>query len=62
HTYLTGGRKLNAKVALKLGSFFHAKPEYWYRVQVKNELIELKKEKKKVAEYQKYDYRNLVEL
>lgn len=60
--YLSGERKLNAKIALKLSAFSHTKPEHWYRVQVKNELIELKKEKQNVAEYQKYDYRNLVEL
>ena len=60
--YLSGERKLNAKVALKLSAFSHTKPEHWYRVQVKNELIELNKEKQNVAEYQKYDYRNLVEM
>ncbi|MEO5777789.1 MAG: helix-turn-helix domain-containing protein [Flavobacterium sp.] len=60
--YLSGERKLNAEVALKLSAFSHTKPEHWYRVQVKNELIELNKEKHRVAEYQKYDYRNLVEI
>lgn len=60
--YLSGERKLNAKVALKLSAFSHTKPEHWYRVQVKNELIELNKEKQNIAAYQKYDYRNLVEI
>ena len=60
--YLSGERKLNAEVVLKLSAFSHTKPEHWYRVQVKNELIELKKEKQKVVNYQKYDYRNLVEI
>jgi plasmid maintenance system antidote protein VapI len=60
--YLSGERKLNAKVALKLSAFSHTKPEHWYRVQVKNELIELNKEKQNVAAYQKYDYRNLVQI
>jgi antitoxin HigA-1 len=59
--YLSGERKLNAEVVLKLSAFSHTKPEHWYRVQVKNELIELKKEKHKFSDYQKYDYRNLVE-
>lgn len=62
HKYLSGERKLNAEVVLKLSAFSHTKPEYWYRVQIKNELIELKREKQKVAEYKKYDYRNLVEM
>jgi plasmid maintenance system antidote protein VapI len=60
--YLSGERKLNAKVALKLSAFSHTKPEHWYRVQIKNELIELNKEKENVVAYQKYDYRNLVEM
>jgi plasmid maintenance system antidote protein VapI len=60
HKYLSGERKLNATVALKLSTFSHTKPEYWYRVQVKNELIELNKEKENVESYKKYDYRNLV--
>lgn len=60
--YLSGERKLNAQVALKLSTFSHTKPEQWYRVQLKNELIELNKEKANTKEYEKYDYRNLVEV
>jgi plasmid maintenance system antidote protein VapI len=60
HKYLTGERKLNASLVLKLSSFSHVKPEYWLRVEVKNELIEIYKEKEKSQEYQKYDYRNLL--
>lgn len=60
--YLSGERKLNAELVLKLSAFSHTKPEHWYRVQVKNELLELKKEKHKVSDYQKYDYKNLVEV
>lgn len=62
HKYLTGERKLNAEIALKLGSFTHTKPEYWYRIQVKNELMELNKEKRKAQSYNKYDFKNLVEM
>ena len=58
HKYLTGERRLNKSLVLKLSSFSHTKPEYWLRVEVKNELIEISKEKEK--EYQKYDYRNLM--
>lgn len=60
HKYLSGERKLNAKVVLKLSTFSHTKPEQWYRVQIKNELKELKKEN--IENYKKYDYRNLVEI
>ena len=62
HKYLSGERKLNAKLVLKLSTFSHTKPEYWYRVEVKNELIELKKEKQNVDFYKKYDYINLVAI
>jgi addiction module HigA family antidote len=60
HKYLSGERKLNAKVALKLSSFSHTKPEQWYRVQIKNELKELNKEN--IDDYKKYDYLNLIEI
>lgn len=62
HKYLSGERKLNAQVALKLSTFSHTKPEQWYKVQLKNEMIELNKEKANTKEYEKYDYRNLVEV
>lgn len=62
HKYLSGERKLNAQVALKLSTFSHTKPEQWYKVQLKNEMIELNKEKANTKEYEKYDYRNLVEI
>ena len=60
HKYLVGKRKLNTSLVLKLSSFSHTNPEYWLRVEVKNELIEIAKEKSKIKEYQKYDYRNLL--
>jgi antitoxin HigA-1 len=59
HKYLIGERKLNPKLILKLSHFSHTKPEYWIQIQVKNELIELKKEN--TDYYEKYDYRNLIE-
>jgi antitoxin HigA-1 len=59
HKYLIGERKLNANIVLKLSSFSHLSPEYWLRIEVKNELLEITKEKEKYADYSKYDYRNL---
>lgn len=59
--YLSGERKLNADLVLKLAAFSHTKPEYWFQLQVKNELIALKKEKKNFSAYQKFDYRQLIE-
>lgn len=55
-----GERKLNASIVLKLTSFSHLSLEYWLRVEVTNELIEITKEKESSKDYQKYDYRNLL--
>ncbi len=61
HKYLIGERKLNPTLVLKLSSFSHLTPEHWLRIEVKNELTEIRKEKQKNKEYQqKYDYRNLL--
>ena len=60
HKYLVGERKLNSNLVLKLSHFSHTKPEYWIRIQVKNELMELKREKKNSDYYSKYDYKNLM--
>jgi len=60
HKYLTGDRKLNASVVLKLSSFSHTNPEYWLRLEVKNELMQIKKEQAHNNSYKKYDYRNLL--
>lgn len=60
HKYLVGERKLNPSLVLKLSSFSHLNLEYWLRVEVKNELIEIKKERARNNDYQKYDYRNLL--
>lgn len=58
HKYLTGKRKLNPKVVLKISSFSRTKPEYWYRIQVKNEIVKLRREQ--IEDYEKYDYRKLL--
>ncbi|KQK26104.1 transcriptional regulator [Chryseobacterium aquaticum] len=62
HKYLIGERKLNAKVALKISYFTRTKPEYWYGIQIKNEITELRKEEKNNKEYEKYDYSNMLEV
>lgn len=62
YKYLTGERKLNADLVLKLSAFSHTQPELWYHVQTKNELLELRKEKTKLKEYEKYDYEKFVSI
>lgn len=60
YKYLTGERKLNPDIVLKLSAFLHTQPEIWYRIQIKNELDALRKEKQKFEEYRKYDYKKLL--
>lgn len=59
HKYLTGERKLNSDLVLKLSHFTNTEPELWFHIQVKNELRELKK-KEDVKKYEKYDYKHLL--
>lgn len=60
HKYLNGDRGLNPDVAFKLASFSRTKPELWYFIQTKNELLSLKKEKGNIQKYEKYDYRKVL--
>ncbi len=62
HKYLVGERRLNAKVALKISHFTHTKPEFWFRIQSKNEIVELRKEEKRSNEYEKYDYAKILDF
>lgn len=62
YKYLTGERKLNTDFVLKLSAFSHINPEYWLRIEIKNELFDIKQEKKKFKNYKKYDYKNLLEI
>ena len=58
HKYLVGERKLNADLAMKIGAFTHTDPEYWFRLELKNDLSQLRT-KAVIKEYAKYDYVNL---
>lgn len=60
YKYLIGERKLNPDIVLKLSSFSNTQPELWYYIEIKNELDELRKEKEKIKQYKKYDYKKLV--
>jgi plasmid maintenance system antidote protein VapI len=58
--YLSGERKFNTDLAFKFASFFHTTPDLWMGVYTKNELLELKKEKKQFSKYKKYDYEKVL--
>jgi plasmid maintenance system antidote protein VapI len=59
YKYLTGERKLNSDIVLKLSHFTNTEPELWFHIQVKNELRELRK-KVSLKSYEKYDYKHLL--
>jgi plasmid maintenance system antidote protein VapI len=59
YKYLTGERKLNSDIVLKLSHFFKTEPELWFHIEVKNELRELRKQEN-IKSYEKYDYKNLL--
>ncbi|MEO7044260.1 MAG: hypothetical protein ABI091_03060 [Ferruginibacter sp.] len=60
--YIIGERKFNIDLALKFAHFFHTTPDLWLKVQIKNELIELNKNKVHTKKYSKYNYENFLEL
>jgi len=60
HKYLVGERKLNTDLILKLSSFSNLNPEHWLKIEVKNELMEINREKRQNKNYNKYDYRMLL--
>ncbi|MFT6868247.1 MAG: plasmid maintenance system antidote protein VapI [Cyclobacteriaceae bacterium] len=62
HKYLSGERKMNAEIAMKLSSFSHTKPEQWFGIQVKNELLKFNNDKKTLDRFKRYDYKNLVKI
>jgi addiction module HigA family antidote len=60
--YLKGERKFNTDLAMRLGSFFHIKPELWLEISMRNELFNLKNQKTKSEKYNKYDYEKVIDL
>ncbi len=60
--YLSGERKFNIPLAMKFANFFHTSPDLWLKVQVKNDLIQLKQQKDQINKYKKYDYEKVLEI
>jgi len=60
HKYLTGERKLNASMVLKLSAFSGLDPELWIRLEAKNELLDIGKETGRIESYKKYHYHHLL--
>ncbi len=60
--YLKGDRRFNTELALKFAYFFHTPADLWLKVQIKNELLQLQKEKEAADKYLKYDYEKVLHL
>jgi plasmid maintenance system antidote protein VapI len=60
--YMSGERKFNIDLAMKFGHFFHTPAELWLNISIKNELMELKNEKKAAKKYEKYNYEKILEF
>jgi plasmid maintenance system antidote protein VapI len=60
--YLIGERKFSTDLAMKFGHFFHINPEIWLNIQIKNEMILLKREKEIAVKYAKYDYEKVIQI
>ena len=58
--YLSGERKFSNDHAFKFSNFFHTTPDLWLKVNIKNEMLILKKEKKQTTKYKKYDYEKVL--
>ena len=56
---ISGRRKINIPLALKLEQIFGVNPSWWFEVQLKNEFLDLKKQKKKTSR-KKYSLKGLL--
>lgn len=57
---LSGRRKMNNQLAIKLDEIFNVGSELWMKIQTKNDLIESRKTRK--AQKGKYRLRDLIEI
>lgn len=60
--YYKSDRRFNTVLALKFAHFFHTSADIWLKVQLKNELLELQREKEAEEKYNKYDYEKVLQL
>jgi plasmid maintenance system antidote protein VapI len=60
--YYRSDRRFNTELALKFAHFFHTPADLWLKIQIKNELLLLQKEKQSKDKYNKYDYEKLLQM
>lgn len=56
YKYLKGERKLNSDLVFKISAFSHTRPELWFHLETKNNLIALKHNKRASKKYDKYAF------
>ena len=56
---ISGRRKINISLALKLEQIFGVNPSWWFEIQLKNEFLNLKEKKKKTSR-KKYSLKGLL--
>lgn len=60
--YYRSDRRFNTELALKFAHFFHTPADLWLKIQIKNELLTLQKEREADEKYNKYDYEKLLQI
>jgi plasmid maintenance system antidote protein VapI len=60
--YYRSHRRFNTELALKFAHFFHTPADLWLKIQIKNELLLLRKEDQSSDKYNKYDYQKLLQM
>lgn len=58
--YLKGQRTLNTELAMKLAYFFNTPIDIWLKLQLKNDLILVRKQASLLGKYDKYDYKKVL--
>lgn len=59
--YLKGQRTLNIELAMKLSCFFNIPTDVLLKLQLKNDLISLRRKEKFSGKYDKYDYKKVLD-
>ncbi|PAW95463.1 hypothetical protein CKK33_18935 [Mucilaginibacter sp. MD40] len=60
--YYRSDRRFNTELALKFAHFFHTSADLWLKIQIKNELLTLQREKEADEKYNKYDYEKQLQI
>jgi len=60
--YYRSERRFSIELSLKFAYFFHTPVDLWLKVQIKNELLQLQKEKEAGDKYRKYDYEKVLQI